>query len=209
VTDPVPKDLTEDEIALLRVWRACSPEVRARLEEAVLEIAFPQEAPKKRGPRPKAAATARRIAQKWMAFRAARKGRSIRAHGVKFLKTLPEGLRPKNTKREGAPSTSNLSRLIKMGSDSNRARITPLRRLVAALRTIERSSLAARGSRKSQRAGHPHVPEDSAELERLASEHEQMPDSAAHKFYLDQASRALLGDDAVDAQSFIRMPPQK
>jgi hypothetical protein len=123
VTDPVPKDLTEDEIALLRVWRACSPEVRARLEEAVLEIAFPQEAPKKRGPRPKAAATARRIAQKWMAFRAARKGRSIRAHGVKFLKTLPEGLRPKDTKREGDPSTSNLSRRIKQGRDLNRARL--------------------------------------------------------------------------------------
>jgi hypothetical protein len=209
VTDPAPENLTEDEIALLRVWRTSSPEVRARLEEAVLEIVFPQEPPKKRGPPPKAAANARRIAQKWMAYPAKRKGGSISARGVKFLETLPEGLRPKNTKREGAPSTSNLSRLIKMGSDSNRARITPLRRLVAALRTIERSALAARGSRKSQRAGRPHVPEDSAELERLASEHEQMPDSAAYKFYLDRASRALLGDDAVDAQSYVRMPPQK
>jgi integrase len=37
VTDPVPKDLTEDEIALLRVWRTSTPEVRARLVEAVLK----------------------------------------------------------------------------------------------------------------------------------------------------------------------------
>jgi hypothetical protein len=206
VTDPVPKDLTEDEIALLRVWRACSPEVRARLEEAVLEIAFPQEAPKKRGPRPKAAATARRIAQKWMAFRAARKGRSIRAHGVKFLKTLPEGLRPKDTKREGDPSTSNLSRRIKQGRDLNRARLGKLRRLVAAL---DRRSLAARGSRGKQRAGRPDLPEEIKELDRLVGEHEQALNTVEHKFYRDQASRALLGDDAVDAQSFVRMLPQK
>jgi hypothetical protein len=47
VTDLVPEDLTEDEIALLRVWRTSSPEVRARLEEAALKIVFPQGAPKK------------------------------------------------------------------------------------------------------------------------------------------------------------------
>jgi hypothetical protein len=37
VTDPGPEDLTEDEIALLRVWRTSTPGVRARLEEAVLK----------------------------------------------------------------------------------------------------------------------------------------------------------------------------
>jgi hypothetical protein len=210
VTHP---EATEEELLLL--WRALpSAEARQRVTMAVVEEIgnpqpSPEEPPKKRGPPPTAPAKARQIRKRWLAYPAARKRGSISAHGVKFLKTLPEGLRPKNTKREGAPSTSNLSRLIKMGSDSNRARITPLRRLVAALRTIERSALAARGSRKSQRAGRPHVPEDSAELERLASEHEQMPDSAAYKFYLDRASRALLGDDAVDAQSYVRMPPQK
>jgi hypothetical protein len=114
-------------------------------------------------------------------------------------------LRPKTTSREGDPSTKNLSRRIKQGGDLNRARLAPLRRLAAALRAIDRSSLAVRGSRKTR----PDLPEDLAELDRRAGESEQLLAHVKSAFYQHSQARALLGDEAVNAQSFIRIPPQK
>jgi hypothetical protein len=204
VTDPVPEDLTDEDLILL--WRALSAEARKRLTAAIVdEIVHPKGPPKKRGPRPAAAAKARQIARRWTAYPAARIGGSINAHGAKFLKSLPEPLRPKLTGRGGHPGAKNLYRRIKQRRDLNRERVTPLRRLAAALRAIDRSSLAVRGSRKTR----PDLPEDLADLERSAGESEQQLAHVKSAFYQDSAARALLGDDAVDAQSFIRMRPKK
>jgi hypothetical protein len=184
VTDPVPDDLTDEDLVLL--WRALSARARKRFVAAIDdEIKRGQRAPKKRGPRPAAAVKARQIERKWRAYPAARRGGSVSAHGGKFLKSLPEPLRPKITNREGGPSTANLSRLIKLGGDLNRPRVAPLKRLAKAITAINSASLAVRGSRKSR----PELPEDLAALERLAGEHEQLLTHVKSALYQDGQAR--------------------
>jgi hypothetical protein len=195
-------ELTDAE--LLQLWARLPRRSRQKLTVWLFaEDRRAQRPTQQRGPRPKAYARDRQLERLWNAYKAAHRGASVNAHGAKFLATLPEPLRPKITNRGGEQSTKNLSRSIKRGRELSRQR-PALRRLVAALRASvglaaigTRTTRAARAVVKAGRAGRR---DDLAEIERLTAE---------HQFWNDNATRALLGDEAVDAQSFIRFPPQK
>jgi hypothetical protein len=199
VTEP---EATEDELLLL--WRALSKEARQRITMAIVEeIGNPKAPPKKRGPRAKSHAKARQIARLWDAYRASHRGSSPERLRKAFIKTLPDRLRLTSKARGSEMSDSTLLNLISLGQELGRQR-PALRRLAAVLKSGD--GLAMRGTRPKSsapsiiRALRSGRREDAAEIKRLTD---------AAEFYRDRATRALLGDEAVDAQSFIRMPPLK
>jgi hypothetical protein len=208
VTDPMSEELTEDELLLL--WRALSRESRERVTALLLDEARrPRRLTMQRGPLPMAHAKARWITQQFDAYRKTRgRGGSVKELWPRFVATLPDDLRrllPKVTaKSRGKPATTKtVSNLLTRGRNLNRQR-PELRRLVAVLRASGRLSLAGNPDRNTVRAAIEAAragrSKDLAEIKRLADEYE---------FWRDSATRALIGDEAVDAQSFVRLPPRR
>jgi hypothetical protein len=211
VTDP--KELTETDLLLL--WRALSTEDRERFTAEIIAAirspkVSPKEPPKKRGPRAKSHTKARQLARKFDAYKEKRGGRgSVKKLWAGFVATLSDELLklllPKGSiGSRGKPVlTQAIHNQLTLGRELNRQR-PALRRLVAALRAPR--GLAAvgthpmRSARGAVRAGRVGRRGDAAEIEVLAR---------AEEFYLDSATRALLGDEAVAARSFIRMPRER